>query len=53
MVPKKDKVNDKQPELGTVYGRLTAERQRLKMSQTDLRMRMGVGKTTQFKYETG
>lgn len=53
MAPKKEHVNNQSPDFGTIGGRLVAERQRVRLSQTDLRIRTGVGKTTQINYESG
>lgn len=46
-------VNDAFPINCDIGSRLVAERNRLGMSQTDLRNRMGVGKNTQVNYESG
>lgn len=53
MVSKTKIVNDKIPDFGEINGRLVAERIRLNMSQTDLRLQSGVGKSTQLNYESG
>lgn len=53
MVCKIGIVNDDFPENWDVSERLVSERNRLGMSQTDLRIRTGVGKNTQVNYESG
>ena len=53
MVPKSKPVNNESPVFGSFCERFVAERKRLGWSQTDLRTRMGVGKSTQINYESG
>lgn len=53
MAPKTEHVNDDRVEYGTIGGRLIAERKLHGVSQINLRMRTGVGKTTQARYESG
>lgn len=52
MVSETTPVNRKQSkDLNTFGGRLSAERERLKLKQVDICIRTGVSKTTQIKYE--
>lgn len=53
MVKKSETVNSEVQDLCTFGGRLASERARLKYSQADIRVRTGVSKTTQVKYEAG
>lgn len=53
MVKKTELVNVGVQEFGTIGDRLAEERARLKFSQADIRVRTGVSKTTQVKYEAG
>jgi transcriptional regulator with XRE-family HTH domain len=53
MFRKTGKVNVKVSDFGSFHGRLVAERELRGYSQTRLRLEMGVGKTTQVKYESG
>lgn len=53
MVLKKKPVNRESVELNTFGGRIVSEREKLGFSQIDLRLKTGVSKSTQIKYEAG
>lgn len=53
MVLKKKPVNRESVEFNTIGGRIVAEREKLGLSQIDLRLKTGVSKSTQIKYEGG
>ena len=53
MVAKMKPVNVQSSNLETFSGRLVAERERLRLTQIELRERMGVSKASQIRYESG
>lgn len=53
MVSKTNTVNTKIPEFEEIGKRLVEERKLHKLTQTDLRVRFGIGKSTQLNYENG
>lgn len=53
MASKKNPVNEESPDYGTIGGRLVAERKLRGFTQINLRVRLGVSKTTQARYESG
>ncbi len=53
MVSKTNIVNTKIPEFEDIGRRLVEERKLHKLTQTDLRVQFGIGKSTQLNYENG
>lgn len=53
MVAQMKPVKSQSLNLATFAGRLVAERERLRLTQIELRERMGVSKASQIRYESG